>query len=130
MNSLEVCIGKGTVHDNTSTVTSSIHPPGRYQMDFQMEQYVYKRKNDGLYIINLRKKQFKVNLKNIPKKVYGLFQFRSFFFIFLLAEWQTDRTRYYGEDIKNSNNINKIKKRFKRQVFIVFIWVFIIKRGR
>ena len=27
---------------------------GGTNLDFQMEQYIYKRKNDGIYIINLK----------------------------------------------------------------------------
>jgi small subunit ribosomal protein SAe len=35
---------------------------GSTNMDFQMEQYVFKRKNDGVYIINLKKTWEKVQL--------------------------------------------------------------------
>jgi len=40
--------------DVTKLLAASTHL-GSTNVDFQMEQYVYKRKNDGVYIINLRK---------------------------------------------------------------------------
>lgn len=40
--------------DVTKMLAASTHL-GTTNVDFQMEQYVYKRRQDGIYIINLRK---------------------------------------------------------------------------